>query len=280
MRIAVITPVCGRHSHLRLQRQALLAGTARSASHIIVAMNDPAACGVLDSSPPCPQTIQLPASPDLLPLAKARNLGAQHALEADAELLIFLDVDCAPGPRLVERYAAEATRGREPGLLCGPVAYLPPPSASGYTLDSLARLGQPHPARPVPPETGTLSAGDHTLFWSLSFAVTAGLWRQLGGFCERYAGYGAEDTDFGQIAAAHGVPLTWVGGAWAYHQYHPAPQPPRQHLHPILRNAAIFHQRWGWWPMSGWLQSFQREGLIHYDPRTQSWVPDPQEAAR
>jgi GT2 family glycosyltransferase len=154
------------------------------------------------------------------------------------------------------------------------VAYLPPPPEGGYPLASLAALGQPHPARPVPPETGTFTPGDHTLFWSLSFAITAAVWRQLGGFCERYAGYGAEDTDFGQIAAAQGVPLTWVGGAWAYHQYHPAPQPPHQHLHAILRNAAIFHQRWGWWPMSGWLQDFQREGLIRYDPHAQAWIPD------
>ena len=35
------------------------------------------------------------------------------------------------------------------------------------------------------------------------------------------------------------IALTWVGGAWAYHQYHPSPDPPVQHLTDIVRNAAI-----------------------------------------
>ena len=26
-----------------------------------------------------------------------------------------------------------------------------------------------------------------------------------------------------------GVPLRWVGGAWAYHQHHPARSPAREH---------------------------------------------------
>jgi GT2 family glycosyltransferase len=272
MRLAVVTPVSGRHDHLRLQRQALLAGTVRPDVHVVVAIDDCAVGSLLDGSRPCPEVIELSGLSGRLPLAKARNLGAQHALTAGADLLVFLDVDCAPGPRLVERYADHAARAEQPELMSGPVAYLPPPPAGGYLLASLAKLGHPHPARPVPPETGALSNGDHELFWSLSFATSAGLWQQLGGFCEQYSGYGAEDTDFGQIAASHGVPLTWVGGAWAYHQYHSVSDPPRQHLEDIVRNAAIFHRRWGWWPMSGWLHAFEREGLIRYDLHTQTWT--------
>jgi hypothetical protein len=116
-----------------------------------------------------------------------------------------------------------------------------------------------------------LADGDHALFWSLSFAVHAALWRELGGFCEQYIGYGAEDTDFGQVAASRGIALTWVGGAWAYHQYHSSPDPPVQHLTDIVRNAAIFHRRWGWWPMTGWLREFERRGLIVFEVRTQTW---------
>jgi N-acetylglucosaminyl-diphospho-decaprenol L-rhamnosyltransferase len=99
-------------------------------------------------------------------------------------------------------------------------------------------------------------------------------WQDLGGFCEQYTGYGAEDTDFGQVAASRGIGLTWVGGAWAYHQHHPTSDPPVQHLHDILRNAAIFHRRWGWWPMSGWLQDFARQGLIRFEPGGQTWQAD------
>jgi N-acetylglucosaminyl-diphospho-decaprenol L-rhamnosyltransferase len=68
--------------------------------------------------------------------------------------------------------------------------------------------------------------------------------------------------------------LTWVGGAWAYHQHHASPDPPVQHLHDIIRNAAIFHRRWGWWPMTGWLREFERRGFTVFD-RTQTWQAAP-----
>jgi len=77
---------------------------------------------------------------------------------------------------------------------------------------------------------------------------------------------GGEDTDFGQLAASHRIDLTWVGGAWAYHQFHPGADPPVQHLDDIVRNASVFHQRWGWWLMTGWLHEFERRGLIVLEP--------------
>lgn len=271
MHCAVITLVAGRHSHLRLQRRGLLAGTLQPDRHIVVAMQDRAIRGLLDHRPPRVDIVETTRTAGRLPLARARNLGAQRALSAGADLLIFLDIDCIPGPLLVSRYAQQAARHTPPSLLCGPVSYLPPPPRSGYRLSSLAGLGRPHPARPVPPETGELADGDHTLFWSVSFAVRASLWRELGGFCEQYVGYGAEDTDFGQVAASRGVALTWVGGAWAYHQHHPSHDPPVQHLDDIVRNAAIFHRRWGWWPMAGWLHAFEQRGLIAFDSGSQAW---------
>jgi GT2 family glycosyltransferase len=271
VRSAVITLLSGRHPHLSLQRRGLLAGTVQPDFHVVVAMNDLAAAGVLDSCPPVPDVVELSSADGQLPLARARNLGAQRAISRGADLLIFLDVDCVPGSTLVQRYTEYATGQGSPGLLCGPVAYLPPPPQQGYALASLPRLGVPHPARPVPPEEGALPGGDHTLFWSLSFAVRAPLWQDLGGFCEQYTGYGAEDTDFGQLAARQQAGLTWIGGAWAYHQYHPTSDPPVQHLHDILHNAAIFRRRWGWWPMSGWLQEFERLGLARYEPRARTW---------
>jgi hypothetical protein len=43
------------------------------------------------------------------------------------------------------------------------------------------------------------------------------------------------------------------------------------HLEAIVRNAAIFHRRWGWWPMTGWLEQFRAAGLTDYDAATRSW---------
>jgi GT2 family glycosyltransferase len=253
----VITIVAGRHRHLRKQLDGLAVGTVHADHHVVVAMGDPAIRQIVGERA---EIVDLEAR-GRLPLAEARNTGAAHAIQAGADFLVFLDVDCVPGPRLVARYRETAT---DRTLLCGPVTYLPPGEVS---LDRLADLTDPHHARPVPPDGETREHGDHTLFWSLSFAVTAATWRQLGGFCEDYTGYGGEDTDFGQVARAAGVGLTWVGGAHAYHQHHPVQDPPADHLDDILVNARLFHRRWGWWPMRGWLDAFAAQGIAPHVTR-------------
>jgi GT2 family glycosyltransferase len=83
----------------------------------------------------------------------------------------------------------------------------------------------PHPGRPAPRDGDVTTSTDYELFWSLSFALTSSTWRTVGGFCEDYRGYGAEDTDFAQRARVAGVPMRWVGGAHAYHQFHPVSGP-------------------------------------------------------
>ena len=174
-----------------------------------------------------------------------------------------------PAPGLVDRYLDAA--GRDPGaVLCGPVTYLAEGTGE-VVVAKLPALIDPHPARPDPP-AGTLRRAterEHDLFWSLSFAVTAAAWRRIGdafgGFHPGYAGYGAEDTDFGAQLLAHGIPLTWVGGAHALHQWHPVSSPPVEHLDDILRNGALFRDRHGRWPMEGWLRRFEEMGLVRRD---------------
>jgi N-acetylglucosaminyl-diphospho-decaprenol L-rhamnosyltransferase len=267
MRVAVITPVAGRHQHLKLQRRGLGRSTLPVDSHVVVCMGDiGAADAAAARAEPPTTTIHVEAPDSRLPLAQARNAGAERAIECGADLLVFLDVDCIPAPGMVQRYVHCAGEDRTPRLLCGPVAYLPPPPSNGYDLDRLGELAHPHPARPRPAEGQTLRDGDPRLFWSLSFAVRPDVWRSIGGFCEQYRGYGGEDTDFGQLAAAAGVRLDWTGGALAYHQFHPSGDPPVEHVDDILANARVFFRRWGWWPMTGWLTEFQRLGLAHFDP--------------
>ncbi|MFD3851644.1 glycosyltransferase family 2 protein [Streptomyces microflavus] len=235
-------------------------------------MDDPDLGPVVTGRQPAATIIDCPVQDGRLPLARARNLGAIRALDHGAELLVFLDVDCIPGAQLLERYrqaSLELTHHRS--LLCGTVSYLPPPGPAGYRLSDLATLAEPHPSRPTPATGEILRSTDYELFWSLSFAVTADTWHAVGGFCEEYEGYGGEDTDYGQRARSAGIPLTWVGGAPAFHQHHPVSSPPVAHLHDILRNAAIFHRRWGWWPMTNWLHAFADRGLIHWNRSTRRW---------
>ena len=228
----------------------------------------------LDETPPPPhlgrtaRTLHLPPGADGLRLAAGRNLGARAALTAGHELLVFLDADCVPGPDLLEVYAGASTRHPD-ALLCGPVTYLP----EGIVVDAevdLDELTAPHPARPVPAAGATVAAAatDYALFWSLSFAASSDTWEAVGGFDEAYEGYGGEDTDFAFRARERGVPLVWTGGAHAYHQYHPTSSPPWQHLDDILRNGALFAERWGVWPMEGWLERFAAAGAVEWTGET------------
>jgi GT2 family glycosyltransferase len=255
MRSAVVTIVSGRHDHLLRQLEGLAAGSIQPDHHIVVSMGDPAVGELVGASA---EVVDLPTSGSALPLAKARNAGAARALTLGARLLVFLDVDCVPGRWLVARYRELAV---DETLLCGPVTYLPP---GRHRLDELPAMTRPHPGRPAPADATTIRRGDHQLFWSLSFALTAPTWRTIGGFSEDYVGYGGEDTDFGQLARRCDIELRWIGGAHAYHQHHPTQDPPVEHLDDILVNARLFHHRWGWWPMGGWLEQFADRGLVEF----------------
>ena len=261
MRTAVVTIASGRHTHLERQHAALGRSTRRPDDYIVVAMDDPALLEWAPAAAPRPLVVALDAPTGRLPLAAARNLGARLAIERGAELLVFLDVDCIPVPALLERYAQAAAEHPD-ALLTGAVGYLPE-----GTLDPADAAF--HGFRPRP-AAGEIEPGDAELFWSLSFATTSDLWTRLGGFDEGYAGYGAEDTDFAMLARAAGVDLAWVGSAGAFHQYHPTETPPVQHLGDIVRNATIYFERWGHWPMTGWLEEFQRRGLVEWTPRALS----------
>jgi GT2 family glycosyltransferase len=262
MRTTVITVVHGRHEHLARQHEALLRSLVRPYRYLVVAMDDD---GIADWTPAGevpPEVLHVDGRPDGLPLAAARNAGARAATAGGADLLVFLDVDCMPDPDLVGGYVRSAVRCTG-HLLCGPVTYLPEPGRDGYPYDGLTGLRDPHPARPAPdPGQVVVDRDGHDLFWSLSFALTPATWDAIGGFDEAYVGYGGEDTDFGRRAAASGIPLAWVGDAHAYHQHHPVSRPPVEHLEDIVRNAGLFHDRWGDWPMTGWLDELAGLGLV------------------
>lgn len=282
-RTAVVTIVHGRHEHLAGQLWGLRRQTRAPDVFVAVAMDDPDVPTVVAACAPHNWQVAVPSLPGTaegLPLATARNAGAQAATDAGADTLIFLDVDCIPSPGLVQRYAdvlappdpAAPRAAARPTVATGEVSYLPPVRhPSHYRGADVSSLARPHPARPRLRADEVREATDLRLFWSLSFAIRTTDWQQLGGFDEEYVGYGAEDTDFGQRLGAAGGRLWWVGGAPAYHQHHPSPDPPVPHLDAIVANANRFHRRWGWIPMESWLGQFAELGLAEHDPRTGDW---------
>jgi GT2 family glycosyltransferase len=264
MRIAVITLTHGRHTHLRSQHRAARSQSRPPDRYTCVAMGDRAVPDLRGL-----RVLRMSGGPDL-PLAAARNHGAADAIAAGSEMLIFLDVDCIPGKHLLAAYLTAAAGERKtdlPRVFCGPVGYLPPLTGADLPESELASISVEHPDRR---SDTSRRLDDHNLFWSLSFAMTARSWLSVGGFCESYTGYGGEDTDYAQLLRAAGGELHWVAEARAYHQHHESHDPPTQHVASIVRNARIFHRRWGWYPMLGWLEEFERRGLAHRD-HTGAW---------
>lgn len=267
MRTAVITVAsAARHEHLERQRR-VLAEVADDIVRVEAWLDETPPDGIRDAGT---HTLHVPPGPRGFRVGEGRNRAAEAALAAGADLLVFLDVDCLPGAELLPAYRA-AARAYPDAVLSGPVTYL----ASVQRPESVADLPfltRPHRARPALPRGGTraATAAEYDLFWSLSFAATPATWGRIGGFHPGYEGYGAEDTDLAWSARARGVEMRWVGGADAYHQWHPVSSPPWQHLDDILRNGATFHERWGVWPMGGWLDAFAAAGAI--ERRGDGWV--------
>lgn len=260
--VSVLTLVRNRTAHLRNLVDGL-ARSERAPDELVVAwMGGESPFAALDGVA-CPvRVVDLDAPAGTLPLARARN-AAVHAARHD--LLVLLDVDCIPGRELVGRYA-DALAGCD-GLLMGAVRYLPGGAVGpGWEEEHLLSAGREHPQRTAPPEGSVVSTDRYDLFWSLSFAIRKRTYLgQIGGFDERFVGYGAEDTDFAFAARQSDVPLGWVPDALAFHQDHEHFDPPLQHLSDIVVNAARFHAKWGRWPMEGWLARFAQMGLVAWN---------------
>lgn len=192
-----------------------------------------------------------------LSLARARNAAA-HAARGD--LLVFLDVDCIPHASLIADY--ERVARSADGLFMGEVGYLPKGAPADPADDAVFdALAVRHSERAGPPQGPLGECRDYRCFWSLNFAMTREAFGRSGGFDEAYVGYGGEDTDFGRTCMAAGLPIWWVRGAKAYHQYHPHHMPPVHHIESVIANAEIFAAKWGEPTMQHWLRAFRLMGL-------------------
>jgi len=249
MTISVLTIVQGRAQALNNLIKGLGLSSLMPDELIIVLMNE--------------QSRPLPASPfkisqvpmyssSRMPLAAARNLAAKMA---SGERLVFLDVDCIPSSTLIKSYMSLPSAGF---LLNGGIRYLGRDSISELTdFEDLYLLSSPDTIR------GELDDLPHKLFWSLNFSCSADDYHRIGGFDEAYKGYGAEDTDFAFKAREKGIEMALVNDC-AYHQYHESFSPPLNHFLDILSNAKLFYDKWGCWPMEGWLSKFAQMGLIEF----------------
>lgn len=263
--LAVVTIVRGRHEHLRRQLAAVAALDPQPMLHVVVGMGDPELPAVVGSaSGMATRFVEQPVD-ERLPLSAARNRGVAEAAAQGARAVALLDVDCIPEPSLVGDYASALTALRAqtgPVVVSGRVRYLPEGMTEDeYAMPGLERLGRDNAARVVP-DSDEPVPGDPRMVWSLNLCATVEDWNAVGGFDERYEGYGGEDTDFGQRLRRAGGGMWWTRRAGAFHQWHPVSRPPVEHIADIVTNANLFRETWGWYPMGGWLEEFERRGLV------------------
>ncbi len=262
MSISVCTLAFGRAEHVFNLVRGLTLST-REPDELVIA--------VMQAEPyDLPETVfpvrQIVMGSNGIPLAQARNRAAR---EARGDLLVFLDVDCIPHPCLVADYA-DRSAGRS-GVFMGEVKYLPSGATdNGIDYAAFDRVGVEHSERAGPPSDPLGKCGDYRCFWSLNFALSKADFAITGGFDESFVGYGGEDTDFGRTVATVGLPIWWVRGAKAYHQYHPHHMPPVHHLDSVLANTHRFIEKWGEPTMQHWLRAFVLMGLI--ERRGKGWV--------
>ncbi|SOR26740.1 Putative sugar transferase (fragment) [Methylorubrum extorquens] len=134
---SVLTLVRGRADRLRNLMRGLARQTLRPRELVIAWMQPEPAPDLPD--PGCPVChLHVPGEP--MPLAAARN---RAAAAASGNLLVFLDVDCIPGPTLVAAYADAAAAER------GPVPRRSPLPAAGCDRGRHGpRSRRARPARP------------------------------------------------------------------------------------------------------------------------------------
>lgn len=254
MSVSVCTLASGRESHLVNLVHGLNA-QHRPPDELVVAVMQAEPYVLPATAFPVRQVI---VGREGIPLAGARNVAARTAA---GETLIFLDVDCVPDADFVADYAVTLTR--TDALLMGEVLYLGAgDTTAGLDFARFAAIGVKHSERAGPPATELGECSDYRCFWSLNFAMRRSTFLAVGGFDERYVGYGGEDTDFGRVVATAGVPLYWRRGARAYHQYHSHHMPPVHHVDSVIANAARFRDKWGHFTMEHWLRAFTLMGLI------------------
>lgn len=272
MSLSVCTLVRNRNGLLRRLVEGLERSDAPPHELVVVRAGgeDPAA--VLDGVRAFPVVVEaLPGDDEVIPYSAARNRAARTAT---GTAVCFMDADAIPGPSLVT--ALTGALSDEDALCIGDILYLPPGAVDDdWSADDLRARGRRHPARPVPPAAGVAPCDRHELVWGTCFAMRRARFLDLGGFHEGFRGYAGEDTDLAVRARAAGVPLRVVAGAEVFHQHHDVWDPPLQQFRATLDNARTFRDRHGWWPMGGWLDGFERLGLVRREGDEVQVLRDP-----
>ena len=250
MTFSLVTLVKGRYQQLNNLLEAVSDSTRVPQEIIVVKMDDEAWQAPSNLNL---QVDTLTMNEQGLPLAKARNKGMAAATQ---ENVVFLDIDCICSPTLFENLLSALSAQVVVSARARYLSHLP--NHGNYARlfdDSVA-----HPKRQALPGN---TAVCYKHFWSLVFAIRKSTFRRVGGFDEAFCGYGAEDTDFARRFDAVAVSLIFIDDD-ILHQYHTKYSPPVNYTEDICANANLFKQKHGFFPMYGWLKTFEKMGLVAF----------------
>ena len=204
---------------------------------------------------------EVDAPDERIPYSAARNAGAAAAT---GEHVAFCDADTIASPGFAG--SIDRALSEHDALCTGEVRYLPPGDTTGVAFDELLARSRSHPHREPVPAAGVALSDRHELIWGLCMAMRHSTFERAGGFDEGYGGYAGEDTDLGTTLAVLGVPVALVADAVVLHQHHDSYEPPVQQLRATVANAQRYRDKWGTWPMVGWLAGFAELGLLEWSP--------------
>ncbi len=256
VKFSVITIVKGREEHLHNLLQGVKMSSLQPDEIMIVSIDEVPELSGFEDLPI--EIIKISSQGSNLPIAEARNIGAQNA---KLDHLIFLDVDCIPHPDFFDDIITQGFAHKT--LIMGNPHYLESKIPQDFELNDLEQHSAAHPARPEINELA--EASDYMLFWSLAFYIPKQLFKVLEGFDAQFTGYGAEDTDMAmKISQLKSIYPLLLSPAKVYHQQHPVHSPPVHQVEAIVINARIFYEKWERWVMENWLEEFTKLGLIEW----------------
>ncbi len=222
-RIAVLTMVSGEQEHLLSHVDGLAVSTWPPDVHVVTSIRDRAVTrGRLpirsDRWDTVVPVLPVPRSRDAF--CPGAHAAGQAALDAGAEVLIFLSVDVIPSRGLIQVLAEAAVEGQGST-----------PTLWHSTVDALGPA--PQPGYPVAGDLDALFVGDGAAVgvqavssapgWCYSFAMTAQDWRIVVPRVLDTHRFSASPTHVEDVITASSGQFRRVGGASAYLQHTPQP---------------------------------------------------------
>lgn len=254
MKTSVLTVYSGRHKHLLAQYSALIRGSELPDEWIIVAMGEHP---IAFDDPPFPiHTLELSVTSAGRPMATARN---RAVARSSGDIMIFLEIGSLPQRDFVREFKHEI---RANVISVASITHLPPGACDTSWLSQPFAWRSPsdsqsdHQNQQQPNQSDSFSA--------ICFGLVKETYEKVGGFDERYLGYGGEELDFALRAVKSGTTINHSAVGVLHHQEE-AFRVPLRHLKSIVRNSKLFRQTWGHWPREDWLDHFEQMGFIAID---------------